>query len=129
MTSEVGRKVQALIKLGIARQSPQDDASQIVYVEGLESVPSDIVERACSQLAREPKNDYEPAFPSLGALIQRCREVRDHDDMASAPKQLREARPEPLSKEEAKAWVEKLKAEVQRRRQATESRSHMRIVR
>ncbi len=121
MTSEVARKVKALVKLGIARQSPQDAAAQLVYVEGLQHVPSDIVERACAQLALVPRDDYEPMYPPLGVIIERCRMVRDHDASIGAPKQLREARPEPLTKAEASAWVERLKRDVRSRRREAAS--------
>jgi hypothetical protein len=118
VSSEVSRKNVALVKLGAARQSPPDELAQQVYGEGLSHIPSDIVERACQQLAREPKNDYEPSFPPLGIIIERCKAVRDHDDQVNAPKQLREARPEPLSREEARTWVERLRADVRARRRA-----------
>jgi hypothetical protein len=111
------RKLGALIRLGIARQSPLDEAGQQVYLEALLRIPGDVVERSCQELSAEPRNDFEPMFPPLGVILQRCRQVRDHWAGLMVPKQLREARPEPLTKDEAKAWIERLKADVQKRRE------------
>lgn len=111
--TEAMRKLAALMKLAAARQSPIDELAQQVYLEGLERVPSDIVERACQQLAMRPKNDYEPMFPSLGIVVEECKAVRDHDDSMNAPKQLKEARSADLTRAEAKAWVTKLKRDVE----------------
>lgn len=119
--TENQRKIVALVKLGIARQSPLEEAGQQVYLEQLASVPSDILERACVELARIPRDDYEPAFPSLGIVIERCRMVRDHDAAMAAPKQLYQSQPKDWTKAEAKAWVERLRRDVQsqRKRKAT----------
>ena len=114
MTSDA-RKLGALVKLGAARQSPLDEVGQQVYLEGTQQIPSDVFERACQELAAEPRNDFEPMFPPLGVVIQRCREVRAHWDSLSAPRQLREARPEPMSKDEARAWITRLKSDVARK--------------
>lgn len=115
--SENAQKLKALVRLGIARQAPLDEAGQQVYLEAIVRIPADVVERACQELGAEPRNDFEPMFPPLGVLIQRCRAVREHWDSLSAPKQLREAKQEPLTKEEARAWINRLKGAVQQRRE------------
>jgi hypothetical protein len=114
--SDTSRKLIALMKLAVARQAVLDEAGQQVYLEGLQQIPAEIVERACVALAGAERDDYQSAFPTLGTVITRCREMRDYLESLNAPKQLREARPVPLSAEEAKAWIARLKVAVAERR-------------
>lgn len=117
--TEQQAKLAALVRLGVARQAPPDEATLRVYADGLRLVPAAVVDQACVELARVPPDEKETWFPSLGVVIDRCRAVRHHQDSLRAPKQLREARPVPLTKAEAQKWIEKLRADVRSKRRET----------
>ena len=95
-------KQQALVRLAIARQFDLDEGTQEVYLDSLR-IETDIdVDEACHALATKPRADYDTAFPSLGALLAMCREVRlaraqrRIAELAShAPKQLTSGGDEP----------------------------------
>jgi hypothetical protein len=116
--TEPEAKLGSLVRLGVARQAPPDEVVLRVYLDGLRAVPAAVVDQACVELARAPRDDYESSFPSLGVLLERCKAVRNHQQMLAAPKQLREATPEPLTKAEAQAWVERLRRDVRVKRAA-----------
>lgn len=67
------RKLNALLRLGILRQAPQELETLKAYIEELEPMPSDVVEICCQKIARRPKGEYEPAFPAIGTILQECR--------------------------------------------------------
>jgi len=111
------RKLNALIRLGIARQAPMDTPSQKVYLEELAHVPAEVIERVCQHLARRPKGDYEPAFPAVGTVLELCGSILRQRLIQSDTQRYLDAPTRPsLSREEAKAWVEQLKADVERAR-------------
>lgn len=102
--TESKRKIAALVQLGIARQAPPDEATQRVYLIGLEHEPAEIVEAACQHWHRHARLDFEPAFPALPMILERCRIERTNRATTDTSRQLaaaRATRPEPLSHEEA----------------------------
>lgn len=69
---EARRKVNALTRLGIARQAPQDATSLTVYVELLDGFGADIVEIICTKIGRRARGEFEPAFPTAGTIAADC---------------------------------------------------------
>lgn len=67
------RKMAALAKLAIRRQATIHDGDFAVYLEDIAEIPVATVERACDTIGREPRREYETAFPALGDLLKACR--------------------------------------------------------
>lgn len=112
------RKLRALIRLGLARQSKLDKDGQVLYLDELVGLPADIVEVACANLQRQPRRDYETAFPALGDVLEACREV-ERTRQAVAHRRWLEEHPlpnfdpgPPMSKAEVKAFIAQMKADV-----------------
>lgn len=117
---------EALAKLGIARQHRLSEEEFDVYLDELDKFAAGIVREACRQIACEPREAFETAFPSLGTLISRCAAVIRQEDAKrrdaladEGMKYLRASEthnaPE-MTREEAKAFVNRLKAEVDAKR-------------
>ncbi len=62
----------ALVRLGIARQSPCDEGTQQVYGEALVLFPPTVVETSCRTLSLEARPEFSTAFPDLGTIIAAC---------------------------------------------------------
>jgi len=115
--SENSRKLNALVRLGIARQAPPDEATQQVYLEELQHWPSDIVEIACQKIARLGRAEFEPAYPTVGRIISDCRDVvRQQGIITDTSRLLTRPDIEPLTRDEARTWIGRFKASVQQRR-------------
>ena len=119
------RKLGAMMKLAAARQATLTELSQQVYLEDLQDVAVEFVEAACHTLAREPRREYQTAFPALGDVLEACRQAKV--EQAHEARRLLAAKcttPEypppspPLTRAEAKAFVARLKADVDRLRKA-----------
>lgn len=128
MTVDNSRVIKALVRMGIARQSPPDEAALIVYAEELNGIDPGVIEAACHRLSRRPRADFETAFPSLGALLLTCEQVTaDHAlDRIRAiaetcPKQLEPPAELPaMTKHEAKTkWREMYDAMLAMRRRTS----------
>lgn len=66
---------EALSRLAIARASELDDLTAQVYLEGLADIEPQTVSRACADLAKLPRRDYDTALPSVGTIRERCQMV------------------------------------------------------
>lgn len=122
------RVVVALARMAILRQAPElTETDFTLFAAELESegVPVEHIEEACRRIGREPREDGQTAFPSLGTLLAECKQVRVdthylrlQELAARAPKELMPPAEDfvPLSREEAKKFVDRLKAEVEARR-------------
>lgn len=112
----------ALIDMAILRQADPsldtlDYYSASLVEDGIES--ADVI-AACERIGKTERADGETTFPSYGTLLRVCRDVRKDRQAeqqralaARAPKRL--AAPiddTPLTREEAKAFVSRLKADV-----------------
>jgi hypothetical protein len=73
------RIVRAVIRLGVVRQAPLDEAGQQVYVEGLADIDPYVVEAACLKLGAAVRGEFETTFPSLGLILETCRTVTRPD--------------------------------------------------
>lgn len=114
----------ALARMAVLRQAPElTELDFELYAEELvrQNVPADQVEEACQRMGLREREEGQTAFPSLGSLLKECERVRVDRRRAeiealaaTAPKALMppENMP-PLSREEAKAFVTRLRADVE----------------
>jgi hypothetical protein len=65
-----------IAKLAIGRGSSADDATVEVYVTLLEDLSAPAVSRACLELAKLPRADYEPSLPSAGTIREKVAEMQ-----------------------------------------------------
>lgn len=113
----------ALAKMAMLRQADPSDLTLDLYSAELEEhgIAVEVIVRACEALQETPRREGETAFPDLGTLLVACREskqalYREHlaHLAAKAPKALMPAEEvAPLSRDEAKAFVVGLRAQVE----------------
>lgn len=94
-----------------------------------DGVPVERVVEACKRLGRAERAEGETAFPSYGTLLRVCREVARDDERARVAKLAaegerrllaeHEVEVKPLTKAEAKAFTDDLKARVAALRERT----------
>ncbi len=118
----------ALARLAVLRQAPElTDLDFRLFGEEIAAagVPVEHVEEACRRLGRQERPEGQPSFPSLGTILAECRQVRVdahylrlQELAARAPKELLPPTEAfvPLSREEAKSFIDRLKADVEARR-------------
>ncbi len=118
-------KLAALAKLMVGRQATVSDDDLHVYLEDLADIEPAIVAAACETLRKRPKREYETAFPCIGDILEACRlakiEQRHEAQRQLAAKCTTPEDPPaspPLTRAEAKAFVARLKADVERLRKA-----------
>lgn len=108
----------ALIYLSAARQAQMDETTCGVYMLALNDLEPSLIERACYTLAKAERAPYEPPMPSVGTIRALCRHLLADSNVAQTAKMLTAARaigPPEVSKGEAKAFVEQLRARVNAR--------------
>ncbi len=66
-----------MILLAEARQTTLTDAAKELYLRQLKSYDARDVEKAIQEMAVEPREPFQPAFPDLGTIIQRVIQVRE----------------------------------------------------
>ena len=66
---EIGKWVAWLVAVRRAELSREESAA---YLGGLVDLPAWAVERACRYLGSQPRGEYEPAMPDLGAIRVRA---------------------------------------------------------
>ena len=117
-------RLNALIRLGLARQSKLDDESLDVYSDHLNDIDTDVLVAACSQLCEQERLDYDPAFPSVGAIRTACKDIPRQRELArlkalaaTAPKKLLHGSfttdRQGMSRDQAKEFTEHFKARVE----------------
>lgn len=82
------RVLKALVSLAIARQADFEDDAQRVYLHVLGDCDAALVARACEQLAREPRGEFESAMPAAAVIRERVRLIAIADTEAAAVKRL-----------------------------------------
>lgn len=60
-----------------ARQTTLTEAAKELYVRQLKGYDSRDVEKAIQEMATEPREAFQPAFPDLGTIIQRVIQARE----------------------------------------------------
>lgn len=84
----------AVAQLALARGSSIDTPTVLVYQDALGDLDPVMVERACFDLARVTRKDYESALPSAPAIRERVGQIAKADEaVAKAARML----PEPKS--------------------------------
>ena len=73
---------EALTRLAIARGATLDELTLDVYATSLEDLPAETVRRACLDLGRQPRKDFESALPSVGTIRERSAELVRLDQVA-----------------------------------------------
>lgn len=66
-------RLDALTRLGVARREKLIAADYTVYLDGLQHFEPEIVKHVCGNLAMELPGEFEPRFPPLAAIVERCR--------------------------------------------------------
>ena len=86
------------------------------YLGGLMDLPAWAVERACRYLGSQPRGDYEPAMPELGAIRVRAeaalradRERRENARLLQAPDV------EPVSAERVESFMARIREAIARK--------------
>ncbi len=113
----------ALTQMAAFRQADVDGDTLRLYADALaeESLPNEVIVRACRTIERTPRREGETAFPDFGTLLKACSMAKEQirqDGIArlasTAPKALMPPEDMPsLTREEAKAFVTRLRADVE----------------
>jgi hypothetical protein len=74
----------ALAALAVARGGLLDDAQAVVYLRLLQGADPGLVERACEAIAREPRPEFDPLMPAVGAILERARTIHAEDAKVAA---------------------------------------------
>jgi hypothetical protein len=84
------RLTDALVRLGSARREKLSKEDFDVYADGLRAFPIDVVQRVCLELSHQAPAEFQPRFPPLYVLRERCIKAvefgRARRLMLSAPK-------------------------------------------
>jgi hypothetical protein len=79
----------ALSFLSAARQADPDPETAVVYMTALSDISDDAIERACHELAKRPRKDFEPALPTVGTIRETALALQQADaDLAARAKLL-----------------------------------------
>lgn len=88
-------------QLALARGSRLDGPTASAYMDALGDLDPAMVERACFDLARVARRDYESAVPSAPAIRERCEQIARADAEVAAKLKLL---PAPKSEEDAPTY-------------------------
>jgi len=66
------RLTDALVRLGSARREKLSKEDFDVYADGLREFPTDVVRLACDELGRTAPEEFQPRFPPLHVIRERC---------------------------------------------------------
>lgn len=112
---EYARKLDALVKLGVRRQSPPDKSTLDIYTQDLEKVPSDIVEIACLKIGRREKREFEPAFPRIDSILSECHALqRRIADRTNTTRLLTAPDIQPISRERYEEFLSQVRQAIGR---------------
>lgn len=111
------RITRALMKLGAARREKLDKLDFEAYVDGLKEFPAEAVEHVCDELGRIAPEEFQPRFPALYVVRERCFQRLS---ATSAKRALLTAAPiderfPPLSPEKREEILAKFRAVLRRR--------------
>lgn len=65
--------------LATARRADFDDAELAVYIDLLADLDPHLVDRACRQLGKKPRERYEPAMPDVAKIRQTAEQIASDD--------------------------------------------------
>ncbi len=82
------RMASALAALALARGGLIDEAQVVVYLRLMADADTALVERACEAIAREPRDDFDPVLPSVGAILERAKSMAASDAKVAAAARL-----------------------------------------
>lgn len=90
------RRMNALKWMAIARGVGDIDGGVgVVYLQAVLDVDPAVLEAACKAIGSEPRGQHDPALPSVGDILERCREVARQDaDRAARARVLPAHRPD-----------------------------------
>ena len=106
--------LRSLINLSIARQAEFGEPEQRVYVNLLKNLEPTRVSRACADLAREPRGEYESAMPPVGEILARCNEEIRREMLAEEAKRREHQKRLPGQKPVAPEKWAQFKSDVER---------------
>lgn len=122
----------ALAQMAALRQAPDVTPKMLdLFASALAAERLDVavIVEACRRISRRAREDGEPAFPTLGALLAECRTVAREQALSrqlraatAPPHTLPPIEQAPLSREEARALVVDLQARVEAQRRARGAR-------
>jgi hypothetical protein len=112
--NDYAEKLKSLARLSIARQAQLTEEDFQVYLDELGGVSVDALDRACRNLARRAKPEYEPLFPPLSKILEECRRVTASDAVMDTKRMLAERTVGALDmpREEYKNFVAALKRKL-----------------
>ena len=80
---------EALVRLAVARAALVDEVAVAVYLDALADVEPTLIVRACAELAKAEREDFESALPSVGAIRAKAERIaRDEAALEQAKKML-----------------------------------------
>jgi len=82
------RLTRALAALAVARGAEADEFALQVYLEALSDVDVRLLERACFDLAREPRAEFESALPPVATIRSQASAILRVDSKVQAEAQL-----------------------------------------
>jgi hypothetical protein len=112
-------RMNALAKLAVRRQAAVGRETLKTYIadEALSLVPLRLFERVCDEIGRSERQEGEPAMPSLGTILGRCRTIQRHEqNEAESRRLLAPPAGEFVSAEKLAEFKAKVRAAVERRR-------------
>ena len=78
----------ALSKLATARAATVDEFTLLTYADVLADVDVSLIERACFEMAKAPRADFEAALPSAGAIRAQAEHLSSADRVRTAAAKL-----------------------------------------
>lgn len=92
----------ALTFLSAAKQADPDPETAAVYLTALSDLDLSALERACRQLALEPRRAFEPALPTVGKIREVAQTILEADRALDAAAKLL---PAPITDEEGQRYA------------------------
>lgn len=80
--------LEAVTRLAIARGVQADDVQLDVYADTLRDLDPDAVRRACLDLAKLSRSQYDTALPSCGTIRERAEQIARADELERAQSRL-----------------------------------------
>ncbi len=105
-------KHKALTDLGIARRERLAKQDYDVYLDALANWSAETVREACRRLSVTPRGEYEPAFPTLGTLLEYCQTVQREGQIRKQLNAPSREVPDPVSQERIDEFMAQIRQRI-----------------
>lgn len=102
----------ALTELAVAKRERLKAEDYEVYLNALEGFTADAVREGCRRLARAPKAEFAPNFPTLDIVVEACAAVAKENRIREDQKRLSAHVPDPVPEEKLAEFMQQIRLRI-----------------